>query len=423
MVRIGVYRGFEKSSETGLTLLNFDILNDLEETSSKVKDVQLQGRFNTWKEPLMEDRIYFINILPHEKGKPARDFEILDKCKFITHENNRFFISYRKYSGRDLIDFYEEGVSENRKHGNKYNDPSFNLCQEYINYCLTKKKGTRLHFNTFTKFILEKVFSNYGYDNVIHYKTKNEKSKWSKQITQKVKNFVNEKDTKNSDWSKKEIKFLIDNINKPEKYLAEKLDRTVPAIATMKWKVRNEDKSILKDLPKKEVTEEKPVEGESALIAKTIKDFRKKKGYNQRELSKLSGVSISVISQLECEVYISTNSQIVEDLLNYIDNEGGKVLTETVMESETDSNKGETPSSEELSETISKAKDLVGGDTTNMNFEYVLQLLSEIKFMNTQLLSIQKDLNDILSVDNNNNVANAKASVRLVSKLKELEIS
>ncbi|MEX0596025.1 MAG: helix-turn-helix transcriptional regulator, partial [Candidatus Paceibacterota bacterium] len=315
MVRIGVYRGHEKDEKTGLTLLNFDVLNELEETKNTIKSFQLVSRFNEWKEPMMENRIYFVNIIPTEKNKPVSEFEILDKSKFITHEDGKYLISYRKYSGVDLIEFYEKGAKENKKHDLSYNDTTFNTCQEYIEYCLSQKKGERLHFNTFTKYILERIFENYGYDNVIHYRTKKELKMWSDKITQKVKNFAKKNDTKFTDWSNTELEYLIDNMDtKTEKEIAKHLNRTVPSIATKKWKIRNESTSKLKEMKTR-----------AESISEFVKAFRKEKDYNQKAMAKASGVSVSVISQLECGKYIGTDTPIVDDLLKYIDKESTKL--------------------------------------------------------------------------------------------------
>lgn len=415
MVRISVYKGFEKDADSGLTLLNFDVLNELEETGNKIKNFQLVGRFNKWKEPLMEDRIYFVNIVPNEKGKAITDYEILDKSKFLTHEDGRFFISYRKYSGKDLINFYEEGVNENRKNGKKYNDPQFNLCQAYINHCLTQKKGSRLYFNTFTKYMLERIFNKYGYSNVVHYKTKKEKGIWSKEITQKVKNFVNEQNTENSDWSNKEIEYLTENIKKPEKDIAKALNRTVPAVATMKWKLRHESRSVLN----KPSVKNKPED-----IASTIKTFRKENNLNQKDLSKQSGVSVSVISQLECSKYISTDSQIVDDLLDYISKEGGVVnvggvkdVPEVKQLRYVKKNYFRKPA---LTETVGSDKDDSVVDE-EIDDVYVMELISEVKYMNIQLSKIHKKLNEIIVIDTKN-PGKVKTTIKLTNKPKELHL-
>ena len=422
MVRVGVYRGHTKDEATGLSLMNFDVLNELEETKNKIQGFQLVSRFNEWKEPMMDNRIYFVNIIPTEKGKPISEFEILDKCKFITQEDGKYLISYRKYSGIDLIEFYERGVAENKANGLPYNDPTHNEAQQYINYCLSQKKGERLHFNTFTKYILEKVFENYGYDNVIKFRTKNELKRWTNNITQKVKNFVKTQDTKFTDWSNIETQYLIDNMDKPgvtEKMIAKALNRTVPSVATKKWKIRNESTSKLTEMKNR-----------AESISDYVKAFRKEKGYNQKEFSKASGISVSVISQLECKKYIGTETPIVEDLLKYIDKESknlnisdiptnGEETTPTVEKVEVPTSVATSSKPAPTQSKVSKPEE----DTSkrNINTEYLTELLSEMKFMNGQLLNMQSKLNQLVPGESNN-TNKRKGMIRFANnKLKELQ--
>lgn len=408
MVRIGVYRGHEKDERTGLTLMNFDVLNELEETKNKIERFQLVSRFNEWKEPMMDNRIYFVNIIPTEKSKPISEFEILDKCKFITHEDGKYLISYRKYSGVDLIEFYDKGAAENKKHELPANDPRFNPLQEYINFCLSQKKGERLHFNTFTKYILEKIFEKYGYEGVIKYRTKNELKRWSQNITKRVKSFVKENDTKFTDWSNDETKYLIENMDtKSEKEIAKALNRTVPSIATKKWKLRNESTSKLSEMKNR-----------ADAISEVVKGFRKEKGYKQGEMAKASGVSLSVISQLECGKYIGTDTPIVIDLLKYIDRESDKFNIDDIP------TEGSEPITEKKTVTTTPEKkvslaDISKIDVDDIKLEYIVELLGEMKFMSGQLLTMQAKLNSIVPIENNNN--KRKGTIRLTNKLKELQ--
>lgn len=295
MVRIGVYNG--RTKKRGLTLLNFTVLNELEYTNVVIGSFNLVGRYNEYKEKLVENRIYLINI-KDEPSKPVKNFEILDKCKFIKYVNGDYVITYKRYRNVSLIDFYENRTEE---------------AHDYIDWVLKHgKESDKVHLNTFTKTVLEKIFHNYGYDDVIKYDYPAEKKEWNKEITQRVKNFNKSIDDKSTNWSSDEEQFLILNMDKPgmtEKKIAKHLGRTVPSVATKKWKIKHEYKSKLKDMKDR-----------ATMISEKLKEFRKDHDWSQRELVEKSGISLSVINQLECKSYSSTTTPTVEKLLEFVDN-------------------------------------------------------------------------------------------------------
>lgn len=291
MVRIGVYTG--RTTKRGLSLLNFKVLNELEYTKVAIGSFSLVGRYNDYPENLVKNRIYLVNI-KDEPSKPVKHFEILDKCKLIKYVDGEYLITYKKYNNISIIDLYENRTEE---------------AQEFIDWVLDEgKKSKKWRLNTFTKTVLEKLFDNYGYDDVIHYDSPDEKKLWNRELTERVRKFKRKTDDKSTTWSKDEEKFLLLNMDSmSEKELAKELGRTVPSIATKKWKLKHEYKSKLKDMKDK-----------SELIAKELKDFREDQGWSQRKLVEESGVSLSVINQLECKNYSTTDSPTVNKLLEFI---------------------------------------------------------------------------------------------------------
>lgn len=303
MVRIGVYKGSTK--KRGLTLYNFTVLNELEYTKVTLNSFSLVGRYNEFAERLVENRIYLVNI-KDEPSKPVKHYEILDKCKLIKYVDGEYLITYKRYRNQSLIDLLE----------NRYDE-----AKGFIDWVLQHgKKSDKVKLNTFSKTVLEKLFENYGYEDLIRYDSKNEKSNWNKSITEKVKNFNRKIDDKSTNWSKDEEQFLSLNMDvMSEKELAKHLGRTVPSIATKKWKIKHEYKSKLKDMKDR-----------ADKIAEKLKNFREDHGWSQRQLVDESGISLSVINQLECKNYTSTTSPTVMKLLKFVDDYDKEFGTEPV---------------------------------------------------------------------------------------------
>lgn len=439
MVRIAVYRGREKDKSTGLTLFSFDVLNELEDTDNYLKSFQLWGRFNEWNEYLMEGRIYYVNIIPGEVNKPIEKFEILDKAKFISHDAEKgYLMTYKRYSDKHLIDTYEaeeKRISEEIKAG--VEEPSTNELRLFITQCSTMKKGEKLYFNTFTKYILNKIFELYGYDSIVRYKTKIELDTWKKKITQKVKNFVASQEIKFTNWGNDEIKYVFDNMdNKSEKMIAKHLKRTVPSIATMKWKLRHKRITLDNVKPKKEsinINNNDMVKTRLEMIGNVIKQFRKEKGYNQKDLKEASGVSVSVISQLECGKYISTETTIVDKLLEYIDKNSKLVdiskipTTDTVIQPKKDTKPKEEPIKGETTvEAIRKHKadvsepidDVVNEDSM---FTFV-ELLSELKFLSGRTLQMENKMNKFISTLTSSDKKEFRTTIKQINKNRELVV-
>lgn len=301
MVRIAVFNGIKK--KRGLSLLEFTALNELEYTKVPLGSFSLVGRYNDFKERLVANRIYLINI-KDEPSKPVKKFEILEKCKLLKYVNGEYLITYKRYRNINLIDLYE----------NRPDD-----AKDFLGWVFTRgQKSEKVRVNTFTKTILEKLFENYGYENIVQY-DKNEKKDWNKEVAERVKSFNKKLDDKSTNWSKDEEDLLRREMAKkpedrmPEKELASKLGRTVPSIATKKWKLAHEYKSKLKTM--KDTAES---------IAKKLKDFREEHNWSQRQLVEESNISLSVINQLECKNYASTTSPTVIKLLEFIDNYGAQ---------------------------------------------------------------------------------------------------
>jgi transcriptional regulator with XRE-family HTH domain len=485
MVRIGVYRGFEKDRSTNLTLLNFDVLNDFEETENYLKSFQLVGRFNEWDERLMEDRIYYVNIIPGEVNKPIEKFEILDKAKFVIHDKSEGLkITYKRFAGKHLIDtFIEEdnkaidkyrndleeaiaSLSEERasvkreikkfkgkKKGTKIDGLDVdtlkkeleviqtkldvdkdklkniakteihrkdNALQNFIDFCVNEEEGKRLHFNTFTKFFLTTVFEHYGYDNVIDL-DEEELNNWKQHITEKVKSFAKSQDVKFSTWGHDEIEKLKANINKSPVVLAKMFNRTEASIATMKWKIRHNKIDGMDNTDKTENMVRNAND-----IAKALKVFRKEKGYSQKEMCKASGISISMLSQLERATYLGTNTPTVDKLLDYMEkNSSTFKKSKIALEKPKDEVKKDEPKEVINTETPTPMKKVsqkqpetvVEGLSEEDNL-YAMQLVAEFKFMSAELLRMHAKLNELLSTKNNNNKT---VTLKLSKSLKKLE--
>jgi transcriptional regulator with XRE-family HTH domain len=308
MVRIAVYNGLKK--KRGISFLDFTALNELEYTKVPLGNFSLVGRYNNFKEKLVENRIYLINI-KDEPSKPVKRYEILEKCKFVKYVNDDYLITYKRYRNQSFIDLYENRPEE---------------IKEYLNWVFTRgKRNKRVHLNTFTKTIIEKILEKYDYENVVQYE-RGEKKGWNQEVADRVKSYNKKLSDKSTNWSKDEEQILLDEMAKdpsdrmPEKELSKLLGRTVPSIATKKWKLAHEYKSKLKDMKKN-----------AQQIAKKLKDFRKEHdNMPQRQLVEESGVSLSVINQLECENYTSTTSATVKKLLDFIDNydDNNEVMSE-----------------------------------------------------------------------------------------------
>jgi transcriptional regulator with XRE-family HTH domain len=305
MVRIGVFTG--KSDYKGLALLDFKVLGELE-TSSMDKNVEkfsLVARYLDYKERMRPNRIYMISIMDDEDfSKPIRHYTILDKAKFVKYVNGEYLITYKRYSGLNILDLYENRTEETQK---------------YIDFCLERGKETpRLHFNTFTKNVLEQIFNNYGYENVIRYDSKSELKEWRREVIDKIKKSY-EVEEKSSYWSEEELEYLLLHKDKmSEKELARRLGRTVAAVATKKWKLNSKYNKSLKDV----------IMDRKKLINKKLKEYREIKGFSQADLSEESGTSLSVINQLECENYNNTYTPTVLKLLNHIEKNSSITITD-----------------------------------------------------------------------------------------------
>jgi transcriptional regulator with XRE-family HTH domain len=308
MIRVGVYNG--DTHKRGLTLHNFTVLHQLEDTESPIDEFNLVGRYLNFKEHLMKDRIYLVNIQDEDPSKPAIHFEVLDKAKFIKYMDGDFIITYKRYGGQSMIDLYEARTQE---------------FEEYLDWVVERgkqKDGKRTRLNTFTKSIVDRIFRNYGYNNVIRFDDKYELKNWHKSILDRVKNFKKEREDEKTNWSEEELDLLILEMSKPpeermsEKQLAAKLGRTVPSIATKKWKLKSETYK----------TKYFNMEDRAKLISNKLKSFREEKGWSQGKLSKESGVSLSIVNQLECMNYSNTETSKVNELLEFIVNNSEHII-------------------------------------------------------------------------------------------------
>jgi transcriptional regulator with XRE-family HTH domain len=308
MIRVGVYNG--DTHKRGLTLHNFTVLHQLEDTESSIDEFNLVGRYLNFKEHLMKNRIYLVNIQDEDPSKPAIHFEVLDKAKFIKYLDGDFIITYKRYGNQSMIDLYEARTEE---------------FEEYLDWVVKRgkeKDGKRTRLNTFTKSIVDRIFRNYGYNNVIQYDDKNELRTWQKSILDRVKNFNKQREDEKTNWSEEELDLLILEMSKPpedrmsEKQLAAKLGRTVPSIATKKWKLKSETYK----------TKYFNMEDRAKLISDKLKSFREEKGWAQGKLSKESGVSLSIVNQLECMNYSNTETSKVNELLEFIVNNSEHII-------------------------------------------------------------------------------------------------
>ncbi len=393
MVRIGVYRGTSQSQ--GLTMLNFEVLNELEQTNIELDNFQLVSRMNKWKEPLKEDVIYFINIIPGEQGKPIDDFEILDKCKFVKYDlDGNYIISYRMYKDKNLIELARLSPST--------------LNHTITKWCRNHKGKSKLKFNTFTKYILENIFELYNIDsnkvNVLY--QENERNKWSAKISELVKNHVKNKNTAFTIWSTDELHLLMVNIDTEERLVSNKLNRTIASIASRKYKLTHDrdEKEMMKEyldnLSDSEYNalrldhkKRNVMESNEDKISKLIKDFRKKNGnITQTQLHEKTGISLSVISQLESGRY-NINSDITKKLLMYInENDKSFDVSEFINgELEVTTNLGKNvveKQTQSIDEDFNKAVENIDHDDPNNTI--ILEMLSELKFVSGQLLNIKK---------------------------------
>lgn len=373
MIRVGVFNG--DIHKRGLTLHNFTVLNELEDTESPVEEFNLVGRYLKFKEHLMENRIYLVNI-QDDPTKPIRYYEVLDKAKFIKYVDGDYIITYKRYGGQSMIDLYEARPEE---------------FQAYMDWVLKRgKKSKRTHLNTFTKNIIERIFYNYGYKGIIRYDSDKELKKWQENNLARVKAFNKKRSEEKSNWSEEEIELLILEMAKApedrmsEKELSKRLGRTVPSIATKKWKLKSESYKSkylnMKDRAK--------------LISEKLKSFRKEKEWSQGKLSKESGVSLSIVNQLECMNYTNTDTAKVTDLLNYLDSNSEHITIEDIPTS-TEAPKRNKRGRKKVEKQLETQEKIVEQSETNKSIEKPKEenqneLVSEVKHLSDKIDNVLK---------------------------------
>jgi transcriptional regulator with XRE-family HTH domain len=169
------------------------------------------------------------------------------------------------------------------------------------------------------------------------------------------------------------------DVRPSEKELSKMLGRTVPSIASKKWKLKTDYKSKLSKL--------KNMKDQATQIAEKMKDFRAKQGWSQRKLVEESDISLSVINQLECKNYSSLNGPTVQKLMDYIDNY-------TPKEDTTEKDTGVVSSKKEVEKVAEqpKEKEVVDmpGESLNMLVNKLDAMTSQLERLNTNMEEMNK---------------------------------